>query len=311
MGFLDIFKKKTGYNLPDMYKGIVTKDEYNFVMNTSIQYHEENGFIISKIDEGEIVTEVNGEAQHRYLDNLVRTLSGNKNGNWRNMIYEHFGKLKYNPSAFDYLYKDFSYASQFLRVLIKGENFIFPDKIDNYISRIDFPKTNTFLILEFEGQFHYVRKDESLEWEQTDEELFEIAISNIPTNEIETKIYHLQEKFKIYTFFSGHYRASYILSFKKDPDYIKGKFGTLISIPTKGTALACPIENEDILQLIKAINPDKEKFYHEDPGNITLNYYWLYNNEFHVFPTEKVKENSDEITIKLPEKLLDLLVNEN
>lgn len=31
MVFLDLFKKKTGYNLPDMYKGIVTKDEYNFL----------------------------------------------------------------------------------------------------------------------------------------------------------------------------------------------------------------------------------------------------------------------------------------
>ncbi|WP_427874152.1 hypothetical protein [Flavobacterium sp. MMS24-S5] len=311
MGFFDIFKKKTGYNLPEMYKGIVTRDEYNFVMNTAIQYHEENGIIITKIDEGEIVTEINGEIEHRYLDNLVRTLSGNKDGNWRNIIYEHFNKLKYNSSALDYLYKDFSYASQFLRVLIKGENFIFPDKIDNYISRIDFPKTNTFLILEFEGKFHYIRKEESLEWHQTEEELFEIAISNIPTNEIETKIYDLHSKFKIYTFFSGDFSASYILNFKKDPNYIKGKFGTLISIPTKGTALACPIENENILELIEIINPNNEKFYHKDPGNITLNYYWLYNNEFDIFPTEKAKENSDEITIKLPEKLLDLFVNEN
>lgn len=308
MGFLDIFKRKIGYNLPDMYKGIVTRDEYKFVMDTAIQYHKENGFVISKIDEGEIVTEVNGEVQHRYLDNLVRTLSSNENGNWRSMIYEHFSKLKYNPSAFDYLYKDFNYASQFLRVLIKGHNFIFPDKIANYISRIDFPKTNTFLILEFEGQFHYIRKDESLEWEQTEEELFEIAINNIPTNEIETKVYDLQGKFKIYTFFSGDYSASYILKLKKDSDYIQGKFGSLISIPTKGTALACPIENENILELIEIINPDNEKFYHEDPGNITLDYYWLYNNEFHIFPSEKDSENK---IIKLPKDLLDLLEGNN
>ncbi|WP_289660543.1 hypothetical protein [Flavobacterium panacagri] len=304
MGFLDIFKKKTGYNLPDMYKGIVTKEEYNFVMNTAIQYHEENGFVISKIDEGEIVTEVGGEVQHRYFDNLVRTLSGNKDGNWRNIIYEHFNKLKYNPSAFDYLYKDFSYASQFLRVLIKGESFIIPNGIENYISRVDFPETNTFLILEFEGQFHYVRRDESLEWEQTEEELFEIAINNIPTDEIETKVYDLHENFKIYTFFSGDYSASYMLNLKNESEYLKGKFGTLISIPTKGTALACPIENGNILELIEIINPDNEKFYHEDPGNITLNYYWLHNNKFYLFPSEKVADNK---TIKLPKDLLDLL----
>ena len=160
MRLFDIFKKKTGYNLPEMYEGIITKDEYNFVMNTAIQYHEENGYTINKIDEGEIVIEIDGEVQHRYFDNLVRTLSSYEQKEWRTSIYDHFNKLKYNPAAFDYLYKDFDYASKFLRVLIKGELFIMPNGIDNYISRIDFPKTNTFLILEFEEQFHYIRKDE-------------------------------------------------------------------------------------------------------------------------------------------------------
>ncbi|RZJ47630.1 MAG: hypothetical protein EOO44_22240 [Flavobacterium sp.] len=304
MGFLDIFKKNKGYSLPNMYKGIITKDEYNLIMNTSVKYHEENNLKITKIDEGEIVTENNGDIEHRYLDNLVRNLASYNPEDWEKTIYEHFDKLKYNPAAFDYLYKDFGYAAQFLRVLVKGDSFLFPADITEYISRVDFPETNTFLILEFEGQFHYVGKKDILEWEKTESELFEIALDNTPENEIEANEYDLDDKFKLYVFFSGDYAASYIINLKQNADYAIGTFGTLVAIPTKGTVYTHPIENGDVLELIKLLDPTIEKFYNEDPGNITLNYYWYYNDKFEIFP---VREDTNGNFISLPENLLQLL----
>lgn len=311
MGFLDFFKKMKGYNLPKKYIGIVTREEYNFIINTSIQYHKENRFVIIKISEGEIVVEIDGEVKHRYLDQLLSVISTEKQINWKNLIYEYFNKLKYNPAAIDYLYKNFNYASQFLRVLIKGESFVMQNDVKDCISTIDFPKTNTFLVLEFEGQFHYIIRDERLEWKKENEELFEIAISNTPKNEIAIKEYNLIENVKMFGFYSNDYSASYLLNFKRDPDYIKGTFGTLIAIPTKEAALVFPIENKNVMVLINIINPDVTKFYSKNPGRITLNYYWLYDNEFHIFPSEKAKDNPDEKIIKLPKKLIELLMKEN
>lgn len=304
MGLFDIFKKQKKYELPDMYKGIITKDEYNDILEICIKYHQDKELIISKIDEGEIITDIDGDEQHRYLDNLVRVLASNEKTIWRQLICEHFDKLKPNTSALNYLYKDFEYASQFLRVLLKEVTFNLGDDINNYVHRTDFPKTNTFLILEFEGQFHYVRKDQINEWNKLENDLFEIAIQNLPENEIEVKEYEFGEKFTVFIFFSGDFSASSMLDLKNRADYSLGKYGTLIAIPTKGTAYAHPIENGELLELIEILDPTIEKFYNEDPGNVTTNFYWYYNDEIQIFPTEQ-SENG--LFISMPKDLIKLL----
>ncbi|MFD2938502.1 hypothetical protein [Flavobacterium notoginsengisoli] len=306
MSIFDIFKKKQEYELPQIYKGIISKDDYNIILDFSLLYHKEQNLLVSKIDEGEIVIEINNEIQHRYLDNLVRVLSGNEKLKWKEIIFDHFNKLKYNNSAFEYLYKDFEYASQFLRVLIKGNNFNLGDDISNYVHRIDFPDTNTFLVLEFEEQFHYILKDEILEWEKTENELFETALENIPQDEIEIKVYEFAEKFKVFSFTSGDYSSSFMINLKNKADYVIGNFGSLVAIPTKGTALVYPIETNNILELIEVIDPTIEKFYNEDPGNITQNYYWFHNNKFRLFSTGT---DEDKKFIKLPEALSEMFAN--
>ncbi len=307
MGLFDIFKKQKKYELPEMYNGIITKDEYNDILEICIKYHLDKELVISKIDEGEIITDIDGDEQHRYLDNLVRVLASNEKTIWSQLIYEHFDKLKPNTSALNYLYKDFEYASQFLRVLLKEDTFNLGDDVNNYVHRTDFPKTNTFLILEFEGQFHYVRKDQINDWNKLENDLFEIAIQNLPENEIEVKEYEFGEKFTVFIFFSGDFSASLMLDLKNRADYSIGKFGTLIAIPTKGTAYAHPIENGELSELIEILDPTIEKFYNVDPGNVTTNFYWYYNDEIQIFPTEQSEKG---LFISMPKDLIKLL-NEN
>lgn len=304
MALFDIFKKQKKFELPEMYNGIISKDEYNFIMEICIKYHNDNELIVSKIDEGEIVIDIDGDEHHRYLDNLVRVLASNDKTIWNELIYEHFDKLKPNPSALKYLYKDYDYASQFLRVLLKEDTFNLGDNVENYVHRIDFPKINTFLILEFEGQFHFIHKDEIVEWNKSENDLFECAIQNLPEDEIEAKEYEFVEKFTVYIFFSGDYSASLMLDLRNRANYAIGKFGTLIAIPTKGTAYVHPIENSDILELIVILQPTIEIIYNEDPGNITTNFYWYYDNKMQILPTEQ-SENG--LLISLPKDLIKLI----
>lgn len=304
MGLFDIFKKKKKFDLPEMYNGIISKDEYNIIMEICIKYHNDKELIISKIDEGEIVINIDGGEQRRYLGNLIRVLVSNDKTVWNDLIYEHFDKIKLNSSALEYLYKDFEYASQFLRVLLKEDLFDLGDKVENFVHRIDFPKTNTFLVLEFEGLFHFIRKDEIIEWNKTENYLFECAIQNLPEDRIEVDEYEFGEKYIVFMFFSGDFSASLMLDLKKRADYTIGKFGTLIAIPTKGTACAHPIENGDILELIENLNPTIENFYNEDPGSITTNFYWYFNDKIEIFPIEQSEKR---LLISLPKDLIKLL----
>lgn len=94
MGLFDIFKKNKKFDLPDSYKGIINKNDYNLVIDIAKKYHFEKELPITQINEGEIITEIDGEEQHRYLDNLVRLLSSNDKELWEYLINEHFEKTE-------------------------------------------------------------------------------------------------------------------------------------------------------------------------------------------------------------------------
>ena len=189
---------------------------------------------------------------------------------------------------------------------MKEDIFNLGDSVDNYVHRIDFPKTYTLLILEFEGKFHFIRRDEIGEWEKSESELFEIAIRNLPLDEIEAKEYEFGDKFTVFIFFSGDFSSSMMLDLKNQAEYCIGKYGTLLALPSKGTAFAHPIENGEILDLIEILNPLVQKFYNEDPGNVSTNYYWYYQDQIQIFPTEKTDKS---MLIKLPLDLAHLLEN--
>jgi hypothetical protein len=82
-----------------------------------------------------------------------------------------------------------------------------------------------------------------------------------------------------------------------------GKYGSLVVIPSKGKAYCHPIEGDNILRLIDPVTKMAKAQFEEDPGQINLNFYWIYNSRI-----EKIVSKSDpESGYKMPDKLLDLL----
>jgi len=301
MRLFDIFKRNKKIDLPGAYRGLVSKADYNFILRIAKQYHYEKGLHIKRIGEGEIVAEINGEEQHRYLDNLVRVLSVQEKSAWKTIIHSHFDKLKDNHAAYNYFLKDFDYAAQFLRVLIKANDFYSGGSAAAFIHRTDFPHTKTFLVLEFEGQFKYLREEDITEWGKPAEELFEIAISNIPGEEVEVKEYKYCDKFPVFIFFSGDFSAASILDLENKAEFAIGSYGSLIAIPSKGTAFAHPIETGDIMELVEKLNPIVDQFHKADPGNITNHFYWYYNGQIEIFP---VNQEGTRYFIQLPDDLI-------
>jgi len=163
----------------------------------------------------------------------------------------------------------------------------------------------TFLVLDFEDQFHYVKRNEVHLWETDELELFEIAKENTRKEEIEIKQYNYEDKYDVFVLFSGDFSASYTLLIEQEFDFAIGRFGTLVALPTKGTAFLYPIEKVDVLDVIVTIYPTVEQFFNEDPGNITLDFYWYFNGQYQIF--EKEPNDDGTITINNPKKLTELL----
>lgn len=303
MNFFDRFKKKRESGLPDKYKDLITPEDYVLVLETAKRYYTEQGVKVIRIGEGELVVKVNGKTQHCFLDNLVRMLAAYEKIHWQEEIYKHFNKLRDPRKAAKYLNNDFEYAAPMLRALIKGEKSQ-EDPQDAFVSRFDYPETTTFLVIEFEQQFIYVSRENSAKWNKTVDELFEIAISNTPVDEVEARLNTYCDKFPTYVFLGHNFSASLMLDLPSRLPAAFGTYGSMIVMPTKGTALAHPIERGDILELVETLTPMVVKCYNEDPGNITTNFYWRYGEHIEKFPTETSKEGT---TIRLPGGLLTLL----
>src|ERR1700760_1408174 len=121
MGLFNFFRRTKPLGYPDHYKGIIAPDDYKKVLDMALRYHAEKGLKVISTGEGEIVAEVNGEEQHRNLDNLVRLLHAGNRSEWTRIVNEHFDKLRDHRPAYNYLFKDYEHAAPLLRVLIKGK----------------------------------------------------------------------------------------------------------------------------------------------------------------------------------------------
>lgn len=297
----DIFKKRN--ILPEEYSNLIDEKGYAIFLNKCLSTLKDLGYNVVSFDNGDIVyEEYNSQDGHFYLDNLLRKYIQADDKEKETEIQTHFAKLKDQTKAYDYLYKDFDYAKQFLKILLKADD-ILPNN-DHFVYQRNHPNLLTFLVLDFEEQFHYVNKNEAHLWEIDELELFEIAKDNIGKEEIVIKQYNYEDKYDVFVLLNGDFSASYTLLIEQELDFAIGRFGTMVALPNKGTAFLYPIEKDDVLDVIVTIYPTIEQFFNEDPGNITLDFYWYFNGQYEIF--EK-RPDGNGITINNPERLTKLL----
>jgi hypothetical protein len=298
-------KKKNNVALPERYQGLVAECDYALIIDCCKKYFDFQDSKLISWEEGNIiVSSENDQEKHYYLDNLIRYLAGIKKIEWEREIYAHFDKLKDQSNAYDYLFKNLSEASKHLAVIIKPEGF-FSDKTEQFVNRIDFPETRTFLMFDFQEQFSYISRDDIVEWDKSEGELFEIALHNVSHKTIEVNEYLYHEKFVVYSFFSGDFSSSLMIELVRLSENFTGIFGSLVAIPTKGTSFLHPINSSDLLELICTLYPIIEKFYNEDPGNITTKMYWHHKGCFK--PLIYEYDQATQLHISLPKELEDLM----
>jgi hypothetical protein len=170
---------------------------------------------------------------------------------------------------------------------------------------VDLPETVTFLILDFHDQFHFIKRENIVEWNKSEVELFETGFANVSLEQIEISETLFKGLFNVFTFFSGDFSASFVIELEKNAGYAIGTHGSIVAIPAKGSAFVHPIENDEVMEVISALSDVTKKFFDEDPGNITTNFYWYHDGKFDLFPKEQVDKESPRIKwpLELKERL--------
>lgn len=303
-GFL--FRKNNFFDRkrPNFYEGIVTKKEYIKILQMSEREIQRIGTITS-IQAGTIkVTNPENEEEEFtfHLDNLVRKCHYYEETEWSTIIKKHFGRFPIDKHKAKFLAKDFEHAQPLLKVLVRSNKDI-PSEM---VCRVDIPNTQTFLILDYDERFHFLTEDDIKEWQIPISELFAIALANIAIEKIDVEEVIWADKFDLFSFFSGDFSASFMLDLAKNTPFAIGRFGSIVALPTKGSAFVHPLNGNTISDFINSFDDTFATFHREDEVPVSKDYYWFYEEKFEIIPIIK---QPHKIHIKLPKKLNQLITN--
>lgn len=297
------------YERPELFNQLISKSDFALLIKISLNYFDQNNISVFSIEDGVIKANTGndkGEAVHFGLDNLIKKIVRIKKKLWERAIFEHFDKLRQNHQpAYNYLFKDFEYAAQFLKVVIKDRHFMKPELWEKLVCRVDFPETYTLLILDFEDQFRFLMRDDIKEWDTDEEELFATALFNISKEQVEIIHSDKENDNQLYLFIEPNFAAPFLIDLYRNAPFTIGSLGALIAIPTKGCGLAHPVNDIGIFNVIKAIMPLVVQYYTEHEGSINTHFYWFFEDRFEAFPLHQTEDGKS--YLKLPEKLEQLL----
>src|SRR4051812_27588142 len=114
------FLKRKKVILPDNYKDLIDEKSYALFLDKCLATLKDLNIAVTSSDNGDITYQkTDGEEAHYYLDNLLRKYVQLDDNERDEEIKSHFNKLQDKKAAYNYLFKDFDYAKQFLKVLIK------------------------------------------------------------------------------------------------------------------------------------------------------------------------------------------------
>lgn len=306
----NFFKRtKIDKKIPHDYTHLLTQQQYNNMLDIVINYFKDKGEEVKSLKDGCITVYDENKKEIQYgFDNLVKFVAGTEKSEWESIIYTHFNKVNFDNSPLVYYRKDYEAAKPYLKMLIKDEFLLQQDFGKNLVWTSHFPGTCSLLVFDYEDKFMYLKEEDIAEWGQSKQTLFDEALNNIADEQITVNKVEHGEGIEVFLFFSGDFSASFVADFDRNVSSINGTFGSLVAIPTKGTAFVSPLNDKNVSRRMELVLQPAIKFFNEDPGNITTSLYWYYNGQFELFPETNTKEG--QVSISVPENLMLLLNHE-
>lgn len=297
------------WKMEDAYKSFLTLEEYEWLLHLSLEQVSQSGEIISANSSGikAIIPEYDTDIVLELpLLTLFRNCKKADRSQWQSMITWHFRKFPPDLPHSEFLKKDWSYAEDHLRILIKPIEAC--KKVDDScIRRIDFPGTYSFLVLDADDFMSYVRRDQ-IDWEASDDDdiLFQVALNNIAREKMHVQDLYLGTAFSYFGFFNANFAPAFLIELKRNAAFTLGEFGAVVAIPSIEVAFSYPINDLNVLNFPNAIRPLIDDMFVKGQLSITKTLYWYYKGRYEAFP---VQMQHGKPVFSLPVRLMNLLVN--
>jgi hypothetical protein len=291
--------------LPAHLTDLLTPDEYNQILQLTVEQISLKGRIDSIAEDGVITIQFEGQKgpTRFYMDNLLRKCKAAEATEWHALITAHVKVLPINSAAITYIYKDFDFAAPLLKVQVKSTGFA-KDIMQDCVYRQDFPDTYTFLVIDFEEALHYVRRSEIGGWEVSETYLFEVALDNIAREELNLTAYEMANQLTVYSLFHHDFAIAAAIELARNAEEAIGPYGAVVSIPAKGAVFAHAIEADTVMEYVLASHQMVRDFYTQEVYSVSDRYYWYYEGLYEIFP---MRIDGNNAYLSYPAKLVQLL----
>lgn len=293
------------YALPTRFESYLDEEKYGLLMDLCLD-HLRGRAEVHAVDNGLIILGLGDINEMQCaLDNLVRQVHKLPVDSWREKVIEHFGQLWETLADHDdnmKRLKDFNEVKPLLRLRVYPDSFGHEDVRDALVKRVDFKGTFTCLVLDYDNRFQLVTSDLMSFWKIPSEDLFDYAQKNVNRQKMDMSSIGVADGPDVFAFFSGELAASFLLDFEENAHFAKGRYGSLVAIPSKNAAFCVPIDDKRYLEYIKLLAPLMLQFYEQGPGQINRYFYWYNDGRFERFEHKKGSDGQTEYIA--PENLL-------
>jgi len=171
-------------------------------------------------------------------------------------------------------------------VRLYAKDYFAPIGVENFIDKPVTEDITAVLVFDLPKAVSNIKPVQTIQWNKTNEELFEWGLANARRNN-PVKIHtHRIGNHDIKIVEGVHFFVpNIILDLVNHPELVGSK-GSLIGIPNRHAVLVYPIENLEVITAINVLIPTIKGLYQDGPGEISLNLFWYYDNQFTTLPYE-------------------------
>lgn len=294
--------------LPEAYKGLISPQAYTYMLGLVLDILNTQGKVIA-LQDRTIHCQVEGQnSTHQlFLDNLVHICAQLDRSAISEEVKHYLQNFAPNQAALHYIFKDFEFAQHLLRLQIKPCSCLSAQALDHFIYQSDLPQTYTFLVLDFENRFYYLRQNEIKDWNQPISQLFKIAQENVAQESLFVGRLIWKERYPIFYLAENHYAAILTLHRLAKSEQFSGKYGTLLALPCRGQTFVYPIQDNALEEFIDHFDPILLDYYVSAAYPISSKLYWYYQGVYEIFQYEILP--SQRVHIQMPPALIALLNN--
>ncbi len=221
------------------------------------------------------------------LGNILQVCAQSDEFEWPRLVAQHFEAMERASAEVSELareLRDFAQVSSRLGVRL-FEPHVLSSLADHILTREDVPGLFTCLCIDTPSSVRMIKRDEAALWEMSEDQVFARAIENLDSLTAPDVSEFECRPGRTFWGIGGEsmFTSSLLLRLHRLPQ-IMGRHGSIVSVPTRHTMLALPVNDIDVVHDLHNMLVITHGMERDGPGSVSKRVWWTRGGEFIEIP---------------------------